>query len=279
MPKYELDLSPSEYEALVDQLRMDKVTLQVSTNPARRDKAEVIGIIADQLVSQEKDRELGEIALQEFTPTSHGLTDRIEHNLEILRQTNERLSEKNGPTLPELFDKADRIMDKPIYQAEPAQVQTEKPYSATPDLEVKTGSTTQQRHEANQTFYYALEKAAQKFGASAHGIHKIDLDNGMSITSIEGEVVVTSQDGKGRQDVIYGKTRETAHLSGVGANHLDKLSRSDKIGILEQVQGLEKSREGESPKSGKSFLVAPTIAKIQHQTPSSKSSSAELDRA
>lgn len=278
MPKYELDLSPSEYEALVDQLRIDQATLKASTNPDRREKAEVIGIIAHQLVSQEKDRELGEIALQEFTPTSHGLTDRIDHNLEVLRQTNERLSQKNGPTLPELFEKADRIMDKPIYQAESAQVQTERPFSTTPDLEVETGSATQQRHEANQTFYYALEQAAQKFGASAHGIHKIDLDNGVSITSIEGEVVVTSQDGKGRQDVIYGKTRETAHLSGIGSNHLDKLSRSDKIGILEQVQDLENSRESKSSKSGTSILVVPTVAKIQHQTPSSKSSSAELDR-
>lgn len=155
-----------------------------------------------------------------------GVKARIQHNLEVLKRTNDELAGRGEGDLKELFDRADQIMDKAIYDE-------------TPDIP----PLTTERQVENKAFFDAVEKATLQQGELKEGFSKLDLGDSLTALAVPGDVVISRQDAAGNNSVLYEQSRDTAHLSGIGETYSDKLDNGLKSSILQQVQGLGKSKD------------------------------------
>lgn len=230
MPKFELDLTPEQYEQLKPAL--EGLGFQDNVREVDGSSRDFLDAFAKGIEQLKKDS-------PDMASRGGGAKARIEKHLEVLKRTNDELSGRDEGGLKELFDRADQIMDKPIYQETPTtEVKTESPLKAVPSLQIETGRATTDRHQANTEFYQSVSEAALKHGVQAYGISKVDLEDGMTLTAIDGEVIISQDNGQGRESILYEQSPDTAHLSGMGYDYTDKLDRGQKTSILEQVQEL-----------------------------------------
>lgn len=139
--------------------------------------------------------------------TGGGAKARIQQHLDTLKRTNNELEA--------LFDRADQIMENPIYNS---------------------------GRQQNSNFHQAVSTAASKHGVQAYGISKLDLKDGLTLTAIDGEVIISQDNGQGQERILYEQSPSKAHLDGIGYTHTDTLDPTQKASILKQIKGLDKGR-------------------------------------
>lgn len=207
---------------------------------------------------------------------SGGAKERIEQNLEVLRRTNDELAGRGDGELKELFDQADRIMDKPIYAeteqeesffqkaaqgiknvaklAMPGSPEVEQSIADEYELsmldsikykwelqrsEEKDSPANGLDQNANANFFELAQSAALDHGSIDRGdVVSLELPDGHQLYTWQDSVII-SKEINSRPTILYEQERETCHLPGNGETFRDKLSLEVKAAITGEVQGLD----------------------------------------
>lgn len=205
-----------------------------------------------------------------------GAKARIEHNLEILKRTNDELAGRGDGELKELFDQADQIMDKPIYAkteqgesffqkatkgiknvaklAMPGSPGVEQSIADEYELsmiesikykwelqrsEEKDSPVNDLGQNANANFFELAQSAALDHGSIDRGdVVSLELPDGHQIYTWQDSVII-SKEINGEPTILYEQERETCHLPGNSETFRDKLSLEVKASITGKVQELD----------------------------------------